>query len=102
MEEQTHEWLGAAMLPRYVLRFLPLQGGRSFARTPNILSAYRGFCIMCLHLRLHWGMVLTAGWKLVKTPLIWRKAILRIGAALICLWGVYAFVRRELGTYLLL
>lgn len=46
------------ILSRYVFALLPVQGGRSFARTLHMLSAYWGFCIMCLHLGLHWGLVL--------------------------------------------
>lgn len=89
-------------MSRYVFSFLPVQGGRSFARTLHMLSAYWGFCVMSLHLGLHWGMVLVAGRKLVKSSPSWGKVVLRLGAVLIALWGVYAFARRELGTYLLL
>lgn len=46
--------------------------------------------------------VLAAGRRLVKAPPVWGKHLLRAGAALISLWGLYAFLRRELGTYLLL
>lgn len=48
------------IMSRYVFSFLPVQGGRSFARTLHMLSAYWGFCVMSLHLGLHWGMVLAA------------------------------------------
>lgn len=48
------------IMSRYVFSFLPVQGGRSFARTLHMLSAYWGFCAMSLHLGLHWGMVLAA------------------------------------------
>lgn len=90
------------IMSRYVFSFLPVQGGRSFARTLHMLSAYWGFCTMSLHLGLHWGAVLAAGRRLVKAPPAWGKPLLQAGAALISLWGLYAFIHRELGTYLLL
>lgn len=90
------------IMSRYVFSLLPVRGGRGFARTLHMLIAYWGFCVMSLHLGLHWGMVLAAGRKLVKNPPPWGKAILRVGSVLVCLWGVYAFARRELGAYLLL
>lgn len=90
------------IMSRYAFSFLPVQGGRSFARTLHILSAYWGFCAMSLHLGLHWGMVLAAGRRLVTAPPAWGKPFLQAGAALISLWGLYAFIHRELGTYLLL
>lgn len=90
------------MLSRHVFAFLPIQGGRSFARTLHMLSAYWGFCVMSLHLGMHWGMVLAAGKRIVKDPPAWGKILLRVCAALISLWGVYAFARRELGVYMLL
>lgn len=94
--------VSGVLLSRHVFAFLPLQGGRGFARTLHMLSAYWGLCLMGLHLGLHWGMVLAAGRKLVKNPPRWGRALLWAGAALVSLWGVYAFIRRELGSYLLL
>lgn len=90
------------IMSRYAFSFLPVQGGRSFARTLHMLSTYWGFCTMSLHLGLHWGVVLAAGRRLMKAPPAWGKPLLRAGAALISLWGLYAFIHRELGTYLLL
>lgn len=94
--------VSGVLLSRHVFSFLPLRGGRSFARTLHMLSAYWGLCIMSLHLGLHWGTVLAMGRRIVKNTPPWGKTLLRIGAALVCLWGAYAFVRREIGSYLLL
>lgn len=93
--ETVHEWLGIAML----LLFL---GHHALNwRWHRSLSQW-GFCVMSLHLGLHWGMVLAMGRRIVKRVPSWSKALLRMGAALVCLWGVYAFARREIGIYLLL
>lgn len=94
--------VSGVMLSRHVFYFLSPRGGRGFARTLHMLSAYWGLCAMSLHLGLHWGMVLAMGRRIVKSIPSRSKALLRMGAALVCLWGVYAFARREIGIYLLL
>lgn len=42
--------VSGVILSRYVLSFLPIKGGRAFARTLHMLSAYWGFVFMSLHL----------------------------------------------------
>lgn len=41
------------ILSRHVFSFLPISGGRAFARRLHMLSAYWGFVLMSLHLGLH-------------------------------------------------
>ena len=48
------------------------------------------------------GMVLAAGRRAMAQPPAWSKILLRVCAVLIFLRGVYAFIRRRLGIYLLL
>ena len=38
------------VLSRYVFSFLPIEGGRSWARTLHMIGAYWGFVFMSLHL----------------------------------------------------
>lgn len=90
------------ILSRHVFSFLPVSGGRSFARNLHMLSAYWGFVIMSLHLGMHWNMMIGIAGKLVESPSASRKWILRVIAVLIAGYGVYAFVRREIGSYMFL
>lgn len=46
------------VMSRYVFEFLPSIGGMSLARRLHILGAYWGYILMCLHLGLHWNMIL--------------------------------------------
>lgn len=41
--------ISGIIMSRYVFSFLPVRGGRGFARTLHMLSAYWGFCVMSLH-----------------------------------------------------
>ncbi len=90
------------MLSRHALSFLPISGGRSFARSLHMLSAYWGFVFMSLHLGFHWSMMMGVARKLVKKPSEIRKWVLRAVAVCITGYGVYAFIKRDIGNYMLL
>lgn len=86
------------MLSRHVFSFLPRRGGQEFARTLHMLSSYWGFCLMGLHLGLHWRMVM--GWAGQRATV--RPALLSAAGLLAAGYGVYAFFKREVWLYLFL
>lgn len=45
--------ISGVILSRHALSFLPIKGGRAFARSLHLVSAYWGFVLMSLHLGLH-------------------------------------------------
>lgn len=45
------------ILSEHALLFLPIKGGRTFAREVHMMSSYWGFVLMSLHLGLHWSMM---------------------------------------------
>ena len=94
--------ISGIMLSRYVFDFLPIQGGRSFARNLHMVSAYWGFVFMAVHLGLHWGMVMNIANRHIKKPSAIRKWILRGFALLIAGYGVYAFINRDIFSYMVL
>ena len=89
------------VLSRYVLD-LDIHGFSSIARTVHMICAYWGYVLLSLHLGLHWRMMMGMAGKLTKRPSNARKWILRGLAALIVVYGLYAFVKRNLGNYMLL
>ena len=90
------------ILSRHVFSFLPINGGRSLARSIHMLSAYWGLVLMSLHLGFHWSMMMGMARKLVKKQSSWRTWILRLAAFLIAGFGLWAFVKRQIGSYMLL
>lgn len=90
------------ILSRHALSFLPISGGRAFARSLHMISAYWGFVFMSLHLGFHWSRMMGMARKLVQKPSEIRKWVLRTAAVLIAGYGVYAFVKRDTGSYMLL
>lgn len=96
------------VLSEYALSFLPIKGGRAFAREVHMISAYWGFVLMSLHLGLHWGMMMGIAKRFVKELPTIRKIVaigrwlLRGIAVLIAGYGAYAFIQRDIGRYMLL
>lgn len=94
--------ISGVILSRHVFSFLPIRGGRSFARTLHMLAAYWGFVFMSLHLGLHWSMLMGIVQKYTGKPSEIRKWAFRGFAFLIAGYGIYAFVKRDIGSYMLL
>lgn len=90
------------ILSREVFAFLPFSGGASFARTLHMVCAYWGFCLMSLHIGIHWGIVLKRFQRWQFTLSRRGTVLLRATAILIAGYGIYAFIRREIGMYMLL
>lgn len=90
------------MLSRHIFSFLPSGNGLSFARNLHMLSAYWGFVFMSLHLGFHWNMMMGMARRLTKKSSAVREWVFRIIALIIAGYGVYAFIKRDIGSYLLL
>ena len=94
--------VSGVILSRHVFDFLPIKGGRGFTRTLHMLSSYWGFCLMSLHLGMHWNMVMGTVKKLTKSkwqvfaPLRQLFLIIMIG------YGLYAVIHQKILTYLFL
>ena len=90
------------ILSRYALAFLPITGGQSWARIVHMLCAYWGFVFISLHLGIHWSMMMGMVKTLFKKSSPVRKGIARGLGFLIAGYGLYAFFKREIGSYMLL
>lgn len=90
------------IISRHIFTFISVRGLRSFARSLHMLSAYWGFIFMSLHLGFHWSMMINAAGKLFKKPSRIRVWVLRAIAVLTAIYGVYAFIKRDIGSYMFL
>ncbi|WP_303002201.1 DUF4405 domain-containing protein [Dialister invisus] len=90
------------ILSEHALSFLPIEGGRAFAREVHMISAYWGFVLMALHLGLHWSMIMGMARRLVKELPTVGKWLLRGIVTFVAGYGVYAFIQREIGQYMFL
>ena len=90
------------VLSRYALSFLSFSSGQWWARIVHMLSAYWGFVFLSLHLGLHWNMMMGMTKRLFRHPSDGRAWTARSIGMLIAIYGVYAFFKREVGSYMLL
>lgn len=93
--------VSGVILSRHALAFLPIAGGRSFARNLHMVSAYWGFVFLSLHLGFHWSMIMGMMKKhLKKMPAVpvWT---LRAAAFLTAVYGAYASWKRGIWEYML-
>ena len=90
------------VISRHALTFLPVTGGQSWARVLHMLSAYWGFVFICLHLGLHWSMMMGMAKRLFKRSFSARKWMARGLGFFIAAYGLYAFFKREIGSYMIL
>ena len=86
------------MMAKHVFPALPHVGRRSFARVLHLLGAYWGFAMCCLHAGMHMTGLLRKWQKQTGAAKI-IPAVLALGVSA---YGVYAFIRRNLPTYLTL
>ena len=96
--------ISSAILSNYVFSFLNLRGGVAVARLLHMVSSYWGLILMSLHLGLHWGIFTDLGRKLLRlgAPGRLRQALTFAAGAAVAIYGVIAFVRRDLPAYMLM
>ena len=94
--------ISGVILSRHALAFWPIAGGRSFARSLHMVSAYWGFVFLSLHLGFHWSMIMGIVKKHLKRMSVVPIWIWRGAAFLTAVYGVYAFVKRGIGEYMVL
>ena len=81
---------GIAM-SKHLFTFLPATGLAADARTAHLVLAYWGYIFMCVHLGLHMDAMIRKKPKWLKYPVI-----------AVSLYGIYAFIRREIPAYMFL
>ena len=76
----------------------------ALARTVHLLASYWGLVLMSFHAGLHGEGIMGMLRKAVSIggKCTVRTITLRITAMLLGLWGLLAFIRREIGNYLFL
>lgn len=92
--------ISGMMMARDIFVFIPLRANH-FARLLHMASTAWGYVLMSLHIGLHWNMAVG---KLKKRsnltkPFSWAvRGFVIVAAA----YGMYAFVRRDLGKHMFL
>lgn len=84
------------MVSRHVFSFLGLKL-RALGRQIHMPATMWGFVLMGLHLGLHWGMMLGVMKRACKSKASrWAVLVARVMLAVVCAFGAYQFIAREL------
>ena len=98
--------LGSAVsgiiLSEHLFLFLHIEKGTSIARSVHMVCAYANYILMSLHLGLHWNAMMSSVCKTNSDDSGIRTWIPRILAWGFAAYGVYAFIKRQIGEYLFL
>ena len=86
--------ISGIMMSKHIFHFSGV-GGMSFARTVHLLLSHWGFILMSVHVGNHAGTHRT-GKKKGFAALLWTAAIA------VSIYGAYAFVTRDMTSYLFL
>ena len=93
--------VSAVILSREVFAFLSISGGIAIVRQMHLLCAFWNFVLMSLHLGLHWNMILGMVRKsLGPIQMKFKRAALLVVGALIAVYGLYAFIKNQIPSYL--
>lgn len=94
--------VSGVILSTHVFAFLPISGGTGFARILHMAVSHWGFVLMSLHLGLHWGMFVEMARKALSLrPSRTRQVLFNLLGAGVTVYGLTAFLRRDLLTYML-
>ena len=114
--------ISGIILSNHIFTFLNIQGGLGFARIAHLLASHWYYLFMSLHIGLHVGVIankmrhpapinchpeLDSGSHAEEMPKQVRHDKLRkiipcILLALVCAYGIYAFIARGVWKYLIL
>lgn len=97
--------ISGVMMSKHIFAFLHIDGGSgSSARITHLLASYWGFVLMSVHVGLHWNMISAMIHRALQKDrnAVKMYIISKIAIVVLCCYGVYAFAKRQLGTYLFL
>ena len=90
------------LLSSHVFKFIRIAGVSMQARQVHMFCAFWGFVVMSSHIGIHWGMVVGMTGRLFKKPSVARKWIVKAASFMLPCYGLYAFYKRQIGSYLLM
>ena len=105
--------ISGIILSNHIFTFLNIQGGLGFARIAHLLASHWYYLFMSLHIGMHVGMIANKMChsraptrESSDTEIIGSSPIMtlvgKILLALVCAYGIYAFIARGVWKYLIL
>ena len=94
--------ISGVIISRYVFAPFDIHAGITWARSLHMLCAYWGFILMSLHLGFHWNIIIAMAKKAFSKVPAGGRTALRVLGILIAVYGVAAFVKRDIWNYVAL
>ncbi len=96
--------VSGTMMSGFVFAFLPISGGMLLARRLHLFASYWGLILMSAHLGVHMELFMGMGRKLFRLSekSAARAWLLRIAAAAVSVYGLYAIFTQHITEYLFL
>ncbi len=96
--------ISGVMMSGFVFRFLHISGSMILARQLHLFASHWGLILMSVHLGMHMEQFFQMGRKLFRLSEknAARTCILRIAAAVLSVYGLYAFIAQHMTDYLFL
>ena len=88
------------LLSENIFKAVRIHGIAMQARQVHMFCAYWGFVCISLHLGIHWNMIVVMVGRLFDKPSRIRSVFAKVLAVLAAGYGVYAFYRRQILSYL--
>lgn len=88
--------LSGILMSRHLYTFIQIPGISSLMRQLHMVLAYWGFVLISLHAGTH---LIPAANKLRNMPTT-AKSATSAGVAVMCVYGVYAFLKRQIPAYM--
>lgn len=93
--------LSGILMSRHVLASWRVASLTGTARMVHLLTSYWGYLLMSFHIGLHGSSIKACLPKRKRRFAVYR-AVAYLGLALVCSYGIYAFIHRNLAEYLFL
>jgi hypothetical protein len=94
--------ISGMVMSGHVFTFLNIKRGMSLARRIHMAAAYWAFIFITFHLGLHWNKPLGLIRKRIKRIICHDVLVLRLLAAIIFIFGSYAYVKHNIFSYMFL
>lgn len=90
------------ILSRYLYTWIDFHKGAGVARSVHMVAGYGGFILMPVHLGFHWSTILSVVKTKIRKESDRNSRIPQIMAVMAAGYGVYALLRRDILSYLVL
>lgn len=93
--------VSSVILSSYLFTFLGIERGINFSRLLHMVTSYWCFVLSAFHLGLHWSRLVKIMQKRVTVRSSrFRTYLLRLIAAAVSVYGLYAFIKHQIGSYM--